>query len=285
MAETEKRRLDEALASALERLDLTPAARDVWAAAFEAVRPALATGQKEPLLAALEEVARNAALTGSSGVEPLLDAVNVGAEALRVALEERGDRPALKRLEALRREAPLSVAAGFVAGLEETMERLRHEMMASSSLDPISGALRVTETLDRLALEVERCRRMDLALGVAAVTLEEGGDETTCARDLGVGHLRVVADTLRDHLRRYDAIGRTADGAFLVVMPDVSRRGLGSVAERLRHELAEECDPAFHCSFALAHYDYVDLPAPDIVATVVRRAATVRAAGEVVGWV
>jgi GGDEF domain-containing protein len=285
MAGSEKRRLDEAVASALERLDLTPETRDVWAAALDAVRPALATGEKEPLLAALEDVARNAALTGSSGVEVLLDAVSTGADALHAALEERGDRPALERLEALRREAPLSVSAGFVAGLEETMERLRHEMLASSSLDPVSGALRVTETLDRLALEVERCRRMDLALGVAAISLEEGGGAPACARDMGVGHLRLVADTLRDHLRRYDAVGRTADGDFLIVLPDVSRRGLGAVAERLRHELAEECDPGFSCSFALAHYDYVDLPAPEIVTSVVRRAATVRASGEAVGWI
>ena len=273
------------MAAALARLDLAPAARELWAAALDAVRPALAGAEKEPLLAALEDVARNAALTGSRGVESLLDAVTTGAEAFRAALEERGDRPALERLAALRREAPLSVASGFVAGLEETMERLRHEVTAASSVDPASGALRVTETLDRLALEVERCRRMDLALGVAAVSLQEGGDDAACERTQGAGHLRVVASTLREHMRRYDAVGRTVDGEFLLVLPDVSRRGLGAVAERLRHELAEECDPGLRCSFALAHYDYVDLPAPEIVATVVRRVATMRAAGEPVGWV
>jgi len=285
MADRENRRLDEAVASALARLDLAPETRDLWAAALDAVRPALAGSGREPLLTALEDVARNAALTGSSSVESLLDAVAAGAEALRTALVERGDRPALERLDALSKEAPLSVAAGFVAGLEETMERLQHEMLASSSLDPASGALRVTETLDRLSLEVERCRRMDLALGVAAIRLEEGGDEAVRDRRHGSGQLRLVAETLRDHLRRYDAIGRTVEGDFLLVLPDVSRRGLGSVAERLRHELAAECEPGFSCAFALAHYDYVDLPAPEIVTTVARRAAAVKASGEAVGWV
>ena len=126
---------------------------------------------------------------------------------------------------------------------------------------------------------------MDLALGVAALTVEEEGGEEACIRGQAVGHLRVVAGTLREHLRRYDAVGRTVEGDFLLVLPDVSRRGLVAVAERLRQELAEECDAAFRCSFALAHYDYVDLPAPEIVASVVRRASTAMAAGEAVGWV
>ena len=49
--------------------------------------------------------------------------------------------------------------------------------------------------------------------------------------------LHQIGDCLRENLRRYDSVGLTDDGAFVLVLPDISRRGLAGAAERLRREI------------------------------------------------
>ena len=73
-----------------------------------------------------------------------------------------------------------------------------------------------------------------------------------------------IGACLRENLRRYDSVGLTDDGAFVLVLPDISRRGLAGAAERLRRELGllrRSPRLAPELTFALAHYDFVDASA------------------------
>ena len=104
-----------------------------------------------------------------------------------------------------------------------------------SSIDVRTGAMRREEIFDRLSLEVDRCQRMDLSLGLLEMEFEETGSE----EPLGLGSgssvvLPAISECLRENLRRYDSIGLTSDGGFLLVLPDISRRGLAGAAGRLR---------------------------------------------------
>lgn len=240
-----------------QRLDLDPVARSLW----DAGAPHLAAasrGEDTGLLRALEGVARSAALSGSAPVAALLDAYNEGCGQLCRQLEAAGEveaRDACLRLRALDRVALSHIATGYCAGLEEKVEALRRAAADESPVDPETGALKPHGLSDRLALEVERCRRAEGPLGLVAFGLVSPG--TRGGRSEAAGQ---VARRLGAGLRRYDSIGLTDAGDLVVIMPDVSRRGLVAAAERLTHEAGRlrERDPGADVVCTFFHYDEVD---------------------------
>ena len=142
--------------------------------------------------------------------------------------------------------------------------------------------------IGQLSLEVNRCQRMELSLGLLELALEEAGrDEASSgAREGYRGVLHEVGECLRENLRRYDSIGLTSDGGFLLVLPDISRRGLAGAAERLRRELRASggisASPSF--LFALAHYDYVDVNAGEMLEALDHGMQRARAVHEPLNW-
>jgi len=275
--------MDDPVISALEQCLRGTAVRDAWDVWAPRLALALEDDDRESLLQSLEEVARSAALTGMHGVGDLLDGFAEGCLAVRRALAVRpgargGER--LARLSAVERDGASRLAAGYAAGLEETISRLRRQTEERSPWDPASGATRAAETLEALSVEVDRCRRTALSLGVLGLALADEPGALACVRAEGTEVLHTVSRALRGHVRRYDGVGRTADGDFLVVFPDVGRRSLDAIAERLRREVAVELGRDTGCVVAAAHYDYVDVSAVEVMAAIERRVATVRAESE-----
>jgi len=90
---------------------------------------------------------------------------------------------------------------------------------------------------------------------------------------------------LRDCLRRYDSVGVTVGGDFLLVLPDISRRGLAGAAERLRREL-EACASGQPVQpvLALAHYDYVDANAREMLEALGQSLNEARTVGQSLAW-
>jgi hypothetical protein len=275
--------VDDVVSAAFEQPLSGPAVRDVWDVCAPRLAPALEGDELGPLLESLEEVARNAALTGARDIGDLLDGFAEGCLAVRRLVGARsgpGAGGVLARLAIVERDGAARLAAGYAAGLEETIGRLRHQTEECSPEDPASGAMRVAETMQLLAVEVDRCRRTALSLGVLGLALGDEPRPVACVRTDGPDLLHVVAGALRGNVRRYDGVGRTADGDFLVVIPDVSRRSLAAIAERLRREVVVELGRGRGCVVALAHYDFVDVSAAEVMAAVQRRVATACAGRE-----
>ena len=270
-------------------LELGDVVDDLW----EPVLPHLARaleGDEAPYLEAVEQVARSAGLCQSVAVADLLEASSKGSRALRAGLladGAPGAEEACRRLLVLEPLALAHIAAGYFAGMEETIVRLRLEALQASAIDARTGAMRHEEICDRLSLEVERCQRMDLSLGLLELEFEESGsgEQVGPGAEPGV-MLPAVSECLRDNLRRYDSIGLAPDGGLLLVLPNISRRGLTGAAERLRREL-EGCigeRSAPQTFFALAHYDYVDVNATDMLAALDRGMRQARAVHEPLVW-
>lgn len=250
----------------VERLDLDADGRTLWDAAAAHVDAAV-HGEDAGLLAALEGSARSAALSGAAPVQALLDAYNEGCGQLCRHLEAEGGaqgRDACLRLRALDRAALSHLATGYCAGLEETVEALRREAADGSPVDQESGALKPRDLMVRLALEAERSRRADGTLGLAAFGLAPSAHR----RGAGSGIAREVGRRLIAVLRRYDSIGLTDAGDLVVIMPDVSRRGLVAATERLTHEAGRlrGRDPGAEVVCAFRHYDEADEEAPAMLA-------------------
>jgi hypothetical protein len=259
-----------------------PAARDVWDACGSRLARALEDGESEPLFAALEEVARSSALTGVRAVGELIDGFADGCLAVREVVDSYAGphrEEVLERLAFVEHEGPARLAAGYAAGLEETIGRLRHQTEERSPRDRASGTVRAIETLELLAVELDRCRRMALSLGVLGVGLAREPQPGACARTDGAALLSAVGGALRGSVRRYDGVGRTTDGDFLVVLPDVSRRALAAVAERLQRDVVGELGPDDACVIAVEHYDVVDVTAAEVMAAVEHGVATARIGG------
>ena len=276
--------MDELIFTVYGRLELGEVGRGLWEPAI----PHLARfvgGDEAPVLAAIENVARSAGLSQSVPVAVLLDEFSHGCRALCSGLQGNGTpeaRKASRLILGLENVALTRIATGYSAGLEETIGRLRRDVEDASPLDLSTGALKPNEIIEQLSLEVNRCQRMELSLGLLELAFEEPPrDEPSLGmRGDHRGVLHDVGECLHENLRRYDSVGLTSDGGFLLVLPDISRRGLAGAAERLRRELAACAGPPAppHFLFALSHYDYVDVNAGEMLEALdhsVRRARVV----------
>lgn len=230
--------------------------------------PAALSGDPAPFLDALEAAGRGAGLTRRVPVAALLDAYSAGDERTRERLMRSGgleSAKAARLLLGLERVALTRLAQGYADGLEDTIDELRRLADEASPLDADSGAMKPAEFGERLSLEVERCRRMDLPLGLVELALDAAEAERHAAVH-GGALLHDVGACLRESLRRYDSVGLTAEGSFVLVLPDVSRRGLAGAAERVRRQV-DACSGHAppEMTFALAHYDVVDASAGEML--------------------
>ncbi len=274
------------IARTIDRLDLDDAARGVWDILAPRLRPVLEGDDEGPLLVAAERAARGVALTREASVASLLEGYMTGCDALGEALrssEDQGAERRAGRLAQIRPDVLRYLAAGYASGLEDIIDGLEREAQAASPVDDFTGAMKPSEIVERLALEMVRCQRMDLSLGVVEMAVDVGQGETR-ARDVASKAQRDVGECLRDNLRRYDSVGLSGRGGFLLVFPDVSRRGLAAAAERLRQEIAERAGERPRLVVALAHYDDVDVGAGDVMVKLERGLEQARRQGESIAW-
>jgi GGDEF domain-containing protein len=283
--------VDELVFTVYASLELGEVSRSLWEPALPHLASLLGGGGERPLLAAIEDVARSAGLSQSVPVAELLVGFSRGSKALRDGLQGLDTREAgeaCRLLLGLENAALTRIATGYSAGLEETILVLRRDAEDASPLDLATGAMKPDEIVEQLSLEVERCQRMELSLGLVELAFAEPVRDAmpSCPHEGYGGLLHEVGECLHENLRRYDSIGLTDDGGFLLVLPDISRRGLAGAAERLRRELdacsGPSAPPRF--LFALAHYDYVDVNAVEMLATLGQGMRQARVVHEPLVW-
>jgi diguanylate cyclase (GGDEF)-like protein len=279
------------LAAAIEAVTLEPPADQVWGPLVADLADVVAGADSAPFLAALEAQAHLLAHRHTFGMEAVFEGLGAGFASFTEALGKASQGEAAEaasRLARLESEALMRAGIGYARGLEEAVEQLSGQVDYLSPEDPLTGVMKEGEIVRRLGLEVDRCRRTEISLGLTLVGVDcldavrrQGGpgepNEFLCR----------VAHLMGDSLRKYDAIGRRGDEAFLVVLPHVSRRGLQAVMERFRNDLADECPAVLHAhfSFALAHLDYFDLGAGEMLTQLEGGLAQARASDDPIVWV
>jgi GGDEF domain-containing protein len=250
-----------------------------WSPLAPALRRAMSGGDEEEFADAVHELGCATARRGTPHIVELLVRLDEGFECFRRANE--GDQQAAARLQRLAGVAQRSAGLGYAAGLEERVSELERQVAEASCTDPTTGVLRPRDIREQLALEISRCQRMDLPLGVVVVLpTEVTPPDGHATRPPAAGR------ALTDHVRRYDGVGLLESGALLIVLPDVSRTGLAAAAERLQRTLAE--DPrkaASPCRMALTHLDVVDVSADDLLQQVMDAVALARGGGSHLSWI
>lgn len=278
--------MDRLLADAARAVTLDEPYRALWEPLLDPLLPAVESHDPAGFLAAVEAQSRLLGRAGGVGLRGVFDGLQSGLEAMRGAVlakestahaEDLADR--LLRLEG---ESMVRAGVGYAQGLEERAGSLARQVESLSPVDPLTGAMKPEHLESQLVLEVSRCQRMDLSLGVAALLVDGLADLVKRdGRDAADGELSRVGAVLGESLRRYDSIGRLEDDEFVAVLPDVSRSGLASAVERLRRHLEEgegRADVARY-RFALLHLDVVDVAPQDLLGQL-RRAAKKARSGE-----
>jgi len=266
--------VDDLIRTVFVALDLGEVGRGLWEPALPHLVPALA-GDDAAFLVSVENVARSAGLSQSAPVSVLLEAFNEGCRGLCDGLAAGSAVVEARRLRGLGHIALTRIATGYTMGLEETIDRMRRSAEDASPIDATTGAMKPEEITGQLSLGLLELAVDDAVKSNAAAPPGAAGDA-----------LPAVSECLRENLRRYDSIGLTQDGGFLLVLPDISRRGLAGAAERLRRELAAcAVTPSLpEFVFALAHYDYVDVNAGEMLETLGHSMRQARQAHESIAW-
>jgi GGDEF domain-containing protein len=242
----------------------------VFAPLVDDLVDALAGDEPAVFLRAVEGRSRLLASERTVRMADVFVALQLGLGAFRGALagESPDETVALRRLATIESEVLLRAGLGFSEGLEATVDHLSRAMAALAPTDPDTGLSNASELRRRLAVEVERCRRTEVGLGAVLVVVAAVADARRPGADDLVALVTDSGRLLAAGLRRYDVAGRLGDLQFLAVLPDVSRRGVQAVVERLRRELSRGCSSRQKAGFRFVatHLDVVDVSADDLLA-------------------
>jgi diguanylate cyclase (GGDEF)-like protein len=116
-------------------------------------------------------------------------------------------------------------------------------LFALATRDPLTGLLRRHAAMDRLAEEVERCRRTFHPFAVALADLDHFKDvNDTHGHAAGDAVLRSVAEVFASYSRRTDLVARYGGEEFLFLLPDTPAAGARVHAEAVRAQV--ERNPA-----------------------------------------
>jgi len=256
----------------------------LWQPISEPLEAALRGGDLRALARAASAAARALSLTHRQRLPDLLDRLQAGLDRM-LSYGPAGGKARARLLEC-RAVLQRAVAEGYAEGKDETIADLRRQVDSLSPADPASGVLRPRQTGDLLSVELLRCQRMDLPLGIAAVAPANGRHADRPAGRRSSRRGDPVGRVLRDGVRRYDVVGSLDNGRHVLLLPGVSREGLLTAVERLHRRLEE--DPRTgedgHRTFVLMHLDCADVSAEEVLTTVADAGRAVSSADYVV-WV
>ena len=116
-------------------------------------------------------------------------------------------------------------------------------LFALATRDPLTGLLRRHAAMERLAEEVERCRRTFHPFAVAVADLDHFKHvNDTWGHAAGDAALRSVAGVFASYSRRTDLVARYGGEEFLFLLPDTPPAGARVHAEAVRTQV--EATPA-----------------------------------------
>lgn len=131
-------------------------------------------------------------------------------------------------------------AAARVKQLQDELRRRNDELDFYSRLDSLTGLWNRRHTEERLAALCSASRRHSFAVSVLVIDL----DHFKAVNDrhghaAGDAVLKAAAESIRDHMRTEDVVGRWGGEEFVAIVPYIGEAGAATVAHRIRAALEE----------------------------------------------
>ena len=138
----------------------------------------------------------------------------------------------------------------------EERKRAERDILYADSHDLLTGLHNRTFLDERLAEEVKRSDRYDEPLAMVLFDIDHfRAVNDTWGHAVGDELLRLASQTVGDALRNTDILARVGGDEFIVVMPETSAAGAGTVAEKMRAMVESTSHPLVHrvtASFGVA---------------------------------
>lgn len=119
-----------------------------------------------------------------------------------------------------------------------------HDLQDQNVLDPVTGSYNRKYLADRIAQEIKRNNRYDRKMSLLLFDLDRF--KTMNLRygySFGNEILKNVVQTIKEQLRESDVIGRYEEDAFLVLLPETSKKDAETVASRIHETLSTLVSP------------------------------------------
>jgi diguanylate cyclase (GGDEF)-like protein len=120
--------------------------------------------------------------------------------------------------------------------LQAENERLKQEIEAKSTRDPLTGLLNQRGLMQALESQVTRSRRYNNPLSLIRMAIVDDGAEGNEERGQQV--LTAISYLLNDQLRWADVAGRSDDGHFLLILPETLKDATDRLVEKVTAQLS-----------------------------------------------
>jgi len=133
------------------------------------------------------------------------------------------------------RNRELDEALREVSASQQAISEKNRELELLASTDALTGLSNRRTLMERLALDMERCRADGSALSCIMTDIDHFKSvNDTYGHAVGDDVIQAVAGVLKAEAREGDTIGRYGGEEFVVVLPGLDAAGAARVAERLR---------------------------------------------------
>lgn len=126
-----------------------------------------------------------------------------------------------------------------VIDLQDQLARTRREVESRALYDALTGAFAKGPVLELLEREIARTERTNAPVAVVELHIDQF-DRLRAERSADVADraTQEVARRLGNVIRKYDLLARTADGEFLIVLPEADPDLAAQITQRLREALS-----------------------------------------------
>ena len=118
-----------------------------------------------------------------------------------------------------------------VVALEEERNKLKSEVKALETRDPVTGLLNKNAIMQALEVQISRSRRYDNPLSLLRISIEINSGSSATS-DI----LRTVSQGLKDQLRWADQIGLLNETTFLLILPETCLTDAKELATKLAND-------------------------------------------------
>ncbi|HVP19983.1 MAG TPA: diguanylate cyclase [Spirochaetia bacterium] len=129
--------------------------------------------------------------------------------------------------------------------LNEELERANKELEQIAAYDSLSGLLNRRSLFTRLAIEIERCLRLEVPLAGLMIDIDRFKNvNDNHGHPCGDMVIREIGARLSSGLRKYDYAGRYGGEEFFIILSNSTEEQALGISERFRHDMEEA---AFSC--------------------------------------